>query len=66
MKKISKLSLNKQALSKMQKSEMTEILGKGLYTTDLWLGSSASTSFTEVQSCCVGGQSCAYRTCYSC
>lgn len=64
MKKVSKLSLKKETLAKLEKSEMSEVLGKGLYTTDMWLGSSVNTAFTNIKSCC--GGNCARTSCYHC
>lgn len=51
MKKLKKISLEKKEVTKLGKDEMSEILGKGYYSSSgLYFGSSVNTSFT-MRSC---------------
>lgn len=61
MKKLKKLSLDKKTIARLENNNMSHLMGKGVYLSDIYLPNSQNTAFTA-QSCC--GGTCAARSCH--
>ena len=62
MKKIKKLSLDKKTIARLENNQMSHLMGKGVYLSDVYLPDSQNTAFTA-PSCC--GGTCAAKTCHA-